>query len=416
MRIEDLRSKTSGDRARVAATVVWEDCDRDPQEVFYETSREFAADLSCDPHAFLVGAVLPAIACGEKRLAIDAAICPELRTGVPTAISWLRKWGLVERSISIEARAEARYPHEHQPRAGLFISGGVDSLALIRANRLDFPTDHPRAFRDGLFVHGFDIGGLAAGEAEMASYDLALRAVAAVAQDAGIVLIPVFTNVRHLYDAVPFWIYQFHGAAMAAVAHAFSNRLTHVSIASAYKIAELKQKTTHPLLEPNFGSTDLRFEVGAILYSRLERVGLLTEWQVALDNLRVCTFNPPGRLNCGACEKCVRTMLQLLVLDSLEKTMAFGAQDVRPEMLEVVQLTEKYQDGWYAELIAPLTARGRRDLVEVIERKRAAFHKQLAWEEERDWKGAVKRLDRKVLRGALYKTYSLLRNGAVSPP
>ena len=49
---------------------------------------------------------------------------------------------------------------------------------------------------------------------------------------------------------------------------------------------------------------------------------------------------------------------------------------------------------------------GALDLVEVIQQKHAEFHKNLAWEEERDWKGAVKRFDRRWLGASLYKTYS----------
>jgi len=410
MRVEDLRSETNGDRARVAATVIWEDCERAAQEVFYETSQDFAADLTCDPHAFLIGAILPAIGRGERRIAIDAPICPELRTGVLTALEWLREWSLLGRSISIESRAEARYPYVLQPRAASFLSGGVDSLAILRANRLDFPLDHPGAFKDCLFVHGFDIGGLDDTGLELAAYAMALSAASNVAQDAGATLIPVHTNIRHLYDDVHFWIYQFHGAALASVAHAFSRRLTAVSIASGFRISNLVKAATHPLIEPNYGSANLRIRHEGILYSRLDRVRLLSDWQAALDNLRVCTKNPPGKLNCGMCEKCLRTMLELLALGSLERTTAFPYRDVSPEMLANIHLSEPYQDVWYADLIPPLTAQGRLDLVKAIQEKRDAFRKRLAWKEERDWKGVVKRFDRRWLDGALRKTYKTIRN------
>jgi hypothetical protein len=414
MRIEDLRSETNGDRARVAATVIWEDCDRDPQELFYETTRDFAADLTCDPHAFLVGAILPAIKRGEQRIAIDAPICPELRNGVMIALEWLREWSLLEHSIRIEASTQVRYPQAIQPRAASFLSGGVDSLAILRANRLDFPLDHPGAFKDCLFVHGFDIGGLDESGLELAAYEMALRAASVMAQDAGATLIPVYTNVRRLYDDVHFWIYQFHGAALASVAHAFSHRLTSVSVASGFRLSNLVAAATHPLIEPNFSSMNLRIRHEGILYSRLDRVRLLSDWQVALDNLRVCTKNPSGLLNCGECEKCLRTMLELLALGSLEKSTAFPYRDVSPEMLANIRLSQPYQEGWYADLIPLLTAQGRLDLVEVIQKKRAVLQKRLAWKEERDWKGVIKRLDRKWLRGILHKTYGMIRNSTLS--
>jgi hypothetical protein len=414
MRIEDLRSETNGDRARIAATVIWEDCDRDPQEVFCETTRDFAADLTCDPHAFLIGAILPAIKRGEQRIAIDAPICPDLRNGTMIALEWLREWSLLDHSIRIEVGTQVRYPQARQPRAASFLSGGVDSLAILRANRLHFPLDHPGAFKDCLFVHGFDIGGLNRSGLELAAYEMALNAASTMAQDAGVTLIPVYTNVRHLYDDVPFWIYQFHPAALASVAHAFSQRLTAVSVASSFCLSNLALGATHPLIEPNYSSMNLRIRHEGILYSRLDKVRLLSDWQVALENLRVCTQNPPGMLNCGKCEKCLRTMLELLALNSLEKATAFPSQDVSPEMLAHIRLSHSYEDMWYAELIPFLTAQGRHDLIEVIQEKRVALQKRLAWQEERDWKGAVKRLDRKWLGGILHKTYGIMRNSTLS--
>ncbi len=410
MRIEDLRLATRGDRARAAATVIWEDCDRCSQDVYFETTQEFASELSCDPHAFLVGAVLPAIARGEERIAVDAPICPDLRDGVVTAIGWLRTGLLLDHDIRIESSAQVRYPHDVRPRAASFLSGGVDSSALLRTNRLLLPKDHPSSYRDCLFVHGFDIGGLEQNGEEADTYELALSAVSAIAHDADAVLIPVFTNVRHLYDDVSFWMYTFNGAALASTAHAFSLRLTSISIASDFDIPNLTLAANHPLVEPNLGSSGLRIRHGGLLHSRIERVRLISGWDAALDNLRVCTMNPPGRLNCGRCEKCLRTMLELLALGVLERTSLFGAHDVLPEMLKDLHLTERYQDAWYSELVLPLSALGRLDLVNVIQRKRAELRKRLAWQEERDWKGAVKRFDRRWLGQTVYKTYRTIRN------
>jgi hypothetical protein len=319
---------------------------------------------------------------------------------------------LLERSILIETSDPVRYPRPVTQRAGAFLSGGVDSLAVLCANRADYPLDHSGAIRDCLFVHGFDIGGLTESDGEIASYQQALNAVSVVAEDADAALIPIFTNVRHLYDDVHFWMYVFHGAALASTAHAFSDRLTNVSIASGFKIQNLGRKIAHPLVETNYSSTSLQVAVAGILYSRLDRVGLISDWPAALSNLRVCTRNPHGMLNCGVCEKCVRTMLQLLAFDSLKKSSAFPSQHVSPAMLDDIQFKTEYQDAWYRELIAPLTAQGRVDLVEVIQTKHFEFEKRLAWEQERDWKGAVKRFDRRWLGGNFYKAYSRIRNGA----
>ena len=114
MRIENLRSEQEQGRARVSATVIWEDNDRPTREVFFETDQAFAEDLSCNPHAFLVGCIVPAWHHGEERIAIDATICPELRNGLLTSMGWLCKWaGSPCKPLRIEARPGAPPRNAH---------------------------------------------------------------------------------------------------------------------------------------------------------------------------------------------------------------------------------------------------------------------------------------------------------------
>jgi len=411
MRIEDLRSEIKGTRVRISAMAIWEDCDRPTQEIYFETNETFAQDLSCNPHAFLVGCILPAMRHGEERIAIDEAICPELRNGLATAMGWLCHWyGPPRKPVRIEAKTGIRPPSPRiAKRAGCFLSGGIDSLAMLRTNRLDFPLKHPRSIKDCLVLHGFDIGGRKGSDKAIETFDRTLKSMSAVAEDAGVTLIPVFTNVRHLDDDDGFSLYEFHGAVLSSVAHAFYRRLTSVSIASTYDIPNLNPWGSHPLVDPNYSSAELRLRHDGLRFSRLDKVRVVAEWDVALQNVRVCTINPPGMLNCGKCEKCIRTMTELLVIGKLAHTQAFPTDNVSEELLGSVTITDQYKDACYRELIRPLREKGRHDLAEVIESKSAQFHKHLAWTEGRDWKGVVKRLDRKYLNASLFKTYKALR-------
>jgi hypothetical protein len=411
MRIENLRVESSPNRVKVATTVIWEDCDRPTREIYFETDAAFAQDLSCNPHAFLVGCIVPALHHGEARIAIDETICPELRNGLLTTMGWLCQWASSPyKPLRIEAKPGN--PPPSPPRsehAGSFLSGGVDSLATLRRNRLDFPPEHRRSIRDCLLVHGFDIGGKEASGSEVEVFDRALAALSAIIEDANVTLIPVSTNIRHLDDSDHFWIFEFHGAALASVAHAFSNRLTWVSIASTYDIPNLSRWGSHPLLDPNYGSAELQIRHDNLWMSRLEKVRLVADWDVALRNLRVCTYNPPGMPNCGRCEKCLRTMLELLAVGKLAHASTFSQKDVTEEMLQEVCITNAYENSCYRELIGALRAQGRQDLATCIEVKTAQFDKFHYWEEERDWKGAVKRFDRRFLGSSLFNSYRTMR-------
>lgn len=417
MRIESLRSERKQNRAKVAATVIWEDSDRPTREVYFEVDETFAQHLSPNPHAFLVACLVPAMRHGEERIAIDETICPELRNGLMTVMRWLEGWYCLQRQpIHIEAEPGVRPPRlGREERAGSFLSGGLDSLATLRANRLDFPRDHPRSIKDCLVVYGFDFGGREGVDRQHELFERAVSSLSTIARDAEVTLIPVYTNIRHLDDDVDFWMQEFHGAALAAVAHAASNRLTRVNIASTSKIPRILPWGSHPLLDPNYGSTDLRISHDGLRYSRLEKAGLIAGWDTALENIRVCNENPPDVLNCGRCEKCVRTMLEFLAVGGLSRTSAFLAKDVSRELLEEVLDVEQLRHcvNEYSELIAPLTQQGRPDLAKVIQDRFGELDKHLAWEKEQDWKGAVKRFDRRFLGSTLFGSYKAARKRVI---
>ncbi len=46
-------------------------------------------------------------------------------------------------------------------------------------------------------------------------------------------------------------------------------------------------------------------------------------WEITLNNLRVYLANVKERLNCGTCERCVRTMLGLEAVGVFDKTSLF---------------------------------------------------------------------------------------------
>jgi hypothetical protein len=411
MRIENLRTERRGRTVLRVATVIWEDSDRPTRDIYYEVDEAFASYLSCDQHASLVGSIVPAMRHGEKRIAVEEPICPELRKGLATAMGWLCHWyGSPRRPVRIETKPVVSRPWPGSSRrTGSFLSGGVDSLATLRLNRCDFPLDHPSAIKDCLVVHGFDIGGQERSGTEMDAFRRALAALSAVAEDAKVTLIPVSTNIRHLDDDVNFWIYEFHGAALASVAHALCGRFTTVHIASTFDIPNLQAWGSHPLLDPNYSSFALQIKHDGARFSRLDKVRLIADWPVALQNLRVCTENPPGLLNCGKCEKCIRTMLELQVAGALAQTDVFPAKMVTKELLETLVITDAYEESCCRDLIVPLRQQGSSALAEIIERRSVEYNKRLAWEQERDWKGAIKRFDRQHLSGSLYGSYRSLR-------
>ncbi len=409
MKIGNLRSEKTEGRVRVAATVSWEDCSRPVHELYFETEEEFGEGLTCNPHAFLVGCVMPAMHHREKRIYIDGEICPELKDNLITAMNLIRHWyyGPDRGIVRIEAKTGTGRTGT-RPRAGFFFSGGIDCLATLRSNRISYPPEHPGWIRDGLLIYGQNVES----DNRPETFAEARSELSDLAAESGVVLIPVYTNVR-LLDDDPRVFDVNHGAILGAVAHAFSRRLTTVYIAASDSIGglslvnchSLKPHGSHPLLDPCYGSSDLKIRHDGITLSRLDKTRLIADWDTALRNIRVCGPNWPGR-NCGRCEKCVRTMLELLAADVLDRSGAFPSNDVSAGLIAGITI-KKPRFGYtvdddYLELIAPLRGKGRHDLADAIERMLERPHLR------RGLISIIREIDRQYLSGVLSRTKKLL--------
>lgn len=404
MKIQNFRSENRADRARVSATVIWEDRDRPAQDLYFETITDFAEDLSCNPHAFLVGSVMTALRFGEKRLAIEAEVCPQLLEGLFTAMSWMRHAeGKGLPIVAIEAKSQRGTPVKRSPeRAGVCYSGGIDSLGTLRNNRLKYPAHHPLSFKDGLLIHGL-------ANTTLDSYEKAVNTLSPVAEDAQLTLMPVYTNLYHFVKDLEDQEYTFlrfylTSAALSAVGHAFHKRLTSLSMSASDDIRHVDMTLwgSHPILDPCYSSYDLQIHHADVALTRLDKTRLVAGWDVALRNLRVCNeLNlPSGYLNCGRCRKCMVTMTTLLALGALDKTNVFPVQDLSARQVQEranPQFQVELDD--YLNLVPLLEAQGRHDLVRSIQRFASTFQ----------WRSAIKEFDQQHLNGTILNLYQGMR-------
>ena len=77
------------------------------------------------------------------------------------------------------------------------------------------------------------------------SFEYVTELLKEVAPAVGVNLIPIKTNIYLEYraedrkDKFDFWIYKFQGAVLAALGHAFANRLAVLSIAATFDLPYL---------------------------------------------------------------------------------------------------------------------------------------------------------------------------------
>jgi len=407
MIIRNITTDRTLEAVRVSAKVEWEDSDREVADVYFQTSPDFADFLSVQPHTFLIGGILPAFHHGERRLRVEGEACPQLVRSVKEVVLFLKSWYRIPRpAIVVEVQTRSCLAQPPRPQAtAAFLSGGVDSLATLRLNRRECAATTPEFILYGLLVYGFDIAWSPDAPVKRETFDRAMATMTSVATETGLTLIPLATNIRHLDPDVEFWVHQFHGAALGAVAHSLSNRINRTVIASTFDIQHLEPWGSHPLIDPRYSSCDHSILHDGVALSRLDKARIISEWDCALQNLRVCTTNPPGELNCGSCEKCLRTMTELLALGVLDRTIAFGRRPLTVDALSGLEITNTYQASCYREAVPLLRDRGHRAVAECIDAKLTSFLVKRNQPQKTPWKTRIRKADEALLGGRLTRLW-----------
>jgi len=230
---------------------------------------------------------------------------------------------------------------------GAFFSGGVDSFYTL--------LKHDEEIDLLVYVHGFDV--------DLDDTSLRRR-VSDMLNEVGTrfdkEVIEVETNLRQFSDERAGWP-RYHGAALAFVGLTLQSFFGRLLIASGASYDELRPWGSHPLLDPCWSTSNLQFIHDGCEASRLDKCRVVGQNDIASELLRVCWRNPDGAYNCGRCEKCIRTMVQLLAADALKQCSAFE-HELDPEVLHEnrdVRAEVRKMDFHYQQPLQVLRETGR---------------------------------------------------------
>ena len=407
----------SADRKTMKALVTWENNPRPPQFLtfsFLASQNTIDLDICADP--FLTACTPIAYRHGERRVLIEGNVCPFLVENIYTVLEYLRNWYWYEYNLiktspldfKIEAHSFKLGDATSHAKSGCFFSGGADSFDLVLNNMEMFKADHELKIKQAIYIHGLDFGNRPKRGDEEDFFTNTRAQFKDPLDELDIELIPAWTNIRSLDKDTRGWQNETHGSAMSAVGQCLSSSLSNIWLAGSHPIPKLTPWGTHPMLDQRFSSSRVSICHYRERVTRLEKIQNISQSSAALDSLRVCFFGDNSTMNCGRCEKCIRTKIALLISGKLEQTKSMPIRKVSfKDILSNFSLS-KNTAFLARECIGPLNDIDRTDLVLAIRLKLLQHSlKQLL-----NWKGFLKTLDKEIFGGRLKRQLSVMKVGA----
>ncbi|MDR7423159.1 MAG: hypothetical protein QN159_11940 [Armatimonadota bacterium] len=298
-----------------------------PETVWFRFPDALAPALAPRGDPFLAALLLLAMRQGG-RLIIEGPVSPALLRAVPAIadlfLDWQDQVGEPLAPVTVDAQPVAAVGRGTV--AAAFFSCGVDSFYTVLRNLGRYPAGDARRVGDLLLVHGFDVS-----LERVADFEAVRESATAVAGALGLRLVPIATNVRAVLRSLD-WGFT-HGPALAAVGLALAGVCHTVYIPATDFLLEMIPWGSHPVLDPLWSTETVEFVHDGAEVRRADKIRALAASPLALRHLRVCWQPAGGAGNCGRCEKCLQTMVDLELAGALAAAEGFP-QTVDPAAIE----------------------------------------------------------------------------------
>ncbi len=245
--------------------------------------------------------------------AVDALLLDRLDEYQQLLATWWPSWFQV---VGIEAE-EVRARPLAEPRAIAACSGGLDSVYTLCRHRVVDDGRRNARLDAVLMAGGYDIP-----INDRAGYAGALDRVRPLAEEAGVALVDVASNLR---SHLPAWE-KTHGAALAAVLHLVAGGFDRGLVPSTAPYRMLFPWGSSPIGDHLLGGAFSIVHDGAAVL-RLDKLRAVAPWPRAVEALRVCWVNHHGDRNCGRCLKCCHLAVMLRALGLSEACFAQPPED-----------------------------------------------------------------------------------------
>ncbi|MDH4186074.1 MAG: hypothetical protein OEV08_03670 [Nitrospira sp.] len=340
------------------------------------------AVLSLRNEAFVCLGLLPAMKTGQN-MRIDGELSGRFRDSLETVQDIYCSWDPSFRRVEIVGATARAIPSRPGRGVGLFFTGGLDSFYTL--------LKHKDEITHLIFVHGIDFN----------LKDPILRSqVSKMLKNVSVYfdvqLIEIEANLRYYSDVLDLDWSLSHGGGFAATAYSLSPLIRRIYMPSSFTYAEMVPWGSHRVLDPLWSSEDLEFVHDGCEATRIQKAAYIATSEIAMASLRVCFHNTRDTHNCGRCEKCLRTMVNLYAAGALERCSTFPNKiDIR--LIKRLSIFNEQERGRIRENLRALENRPEaheivRALKLVLNRPKWRGHlNQQFWRRLRVWKRSIRR-------------------------
>lgn len=318
IRITQVERKSNGDWCELAATICELPYGGDFRLSFrFPIAFENVLTSRADP---FLAALLPAAVANQQPLVLEAPVSWRLLEQVHQQMEIWNWRTPTWKPVPVEA--DPSHAQRRGDAVGSFFSGGIDSFYTLLKNHDLEQGSHKISHL--LCVRGFDIR---YDNSEV--FDRVADRLEPVAEEVGVQLIRIQTNMRELTDRFVGWQYHQMGAGLAAVGLCLGPLLHRVLIpAGDTALLSFLVAPSNPISDPLWSTDETEFVHDGCEASRLQKIRWrIADSDLALGHLRVCyaNYKPDTNTawNCGQCEKCLRTMSLLEAAGALDKCGGF---------------------------------------------------------------------------------------------
>lgn len=350
------------------------------RSVFFRTRD---AELTPSPEAWFCLALLPSMKLGVD-LSLDATLSPRLLDSADRLKDIFCSWYPEYYRANFLGVVPATDTPSPGNSVGVFFTGGMDSFYTLLKHRDEIT--------HVVFVYGADVR---LEDTKLCRQVSAM--LSRVESELEVSVVEVESNVRDFFSSNGIGWDVGHIAGLTAVGHMLASHLKRIYIPSSFTYAELFPWGSHPLTDPLWSSNKLEFVHDGNEASRAQKAAFLARSDLALQSLRVCFRNyPDSAYNCGSCEKCVRTMINLRAAGVLDRCTTFPHRlDLRK--VKHMAITKQSERAFLRENLKALESRPEeKELHDLLLRmyRRPLWLSRIHakfWRRLRTWKRSIRR-------------------------